>query len=137
LKVGTNRVWIDPDKAQLVGEVITRNEIRRLIREGWIKARPKKGVSRARARLLHEKKKRGRRRGAGSRSGKQTARLSSKTVWENRIRAIRVVLKDYRKRRLIRRDLYRRIYLLAKGGTFRNVAHVKQYIEAHRPSRQR
>jgi large subunit ribosomal protein L19e len=137
LKIGKNRVWIDPERVEDVEEAITREEIRKLIHEGAIKATPQKGVSRARARVIHEKRKKGLKKGMGSRKGKKTARMPRKELWKTRIRAIRAHLKDLRDRRIIQKDIYRRLYLLAKGGTFRDVAHVEQYIDSNRLRRRR
>jgi len=69
LNVGEGRVWIDPDRIEDVEAAITREEIRRLIHEEIIQPLPKKGISRARARVLHEKKRKGLRRGPGRKSG--------------------------------------------------------------------
>src|SRR5438132_946076 len=43
LKAGETRVWIDPEEGDRVGSAITRQEIATLIREGRIRALPKKG----------------------------------------------------------------------------------------------
>jgi len=61
LKIGQNRVWIDPERADDVEAAITRDEVRRLIHQGTIKASPEKGISRGRVRIIREKKKKGRR----------------------------------------------------------------------------
>ena len=137
LKVGETRVWFDPDRNDLVEEVITREEIRRLIHSGVIKPKPQLGVSRGRSRILHEKRKKGLRRGPGSREGKKTARHARKRAWVTHIRGIRVELKALRGRRVIRESAYRRLYLLAKGGIFRDRAHLRQYIDAHGLARRR
>jgi large subunit ribosomal protein L19e len=137
LKIGKNRVWIDPERGEDVEDAITREEIRKLIHEGVIKAAPKKGVSRGRARVTHAKRKKGLKKGMGSRKGKKTARMPRKELWKNRIRAIRAHLKDLRDRRIIQKNSYRRLYLLAKGGTFRDIDHVDQYVEANRLKRRR
>jgi len=137
LKVGETRVWFDPDRTDLVEEVITREEIRRLIHSGVIKAKPQTGISRGRARRLHEKRKKGLRRGPGSREGKKTARHSRKRAWITHIRGIRADLKSLRGRRVIRENAYRRLYLLAKGGTFRDRGHLQQYIDAYKLARRR
>jgi large subunit ribosomal protein L19e len=137
LKIGKNRVWIDPERGEDVEEAITREEIRKLIHEGVIKAAPKKGVSRGRTRVIQAKRKKGLKKGMGSRKGKKTARMPRKELWKRRIRAIRAYLKDLRDRRIIQRDIYRRLYLLAKGGTFRDIDHVEQYIESNRLKRRR
>ena len=89
LKIGQNRVWIDPEKTDNVEAAITRDEVRRLIREGTIKASPEKGISRGRARVIREKKRKGRRSGPGSRTGSSHARVSQKQAWMSRIRALR------------------------------------------------
>jgi len=124
LKVGVTRVWIDPEKTDDVEVVITREEIRKLVHEGTIRAVPKRGISRSRARILHEKRKRGLRKGVGSRTGKKTARMPRKKSWENRIRAIRARLKELRASRVIQKDVYRKLYLMAKGGAFPSVRHI-------------
>jgi len=131
LKVGVNRVWIDPNRIDDVEAAITREEIRKLIHEGAIRPRKKKGVSRARARILHEKRKKGRRRGPGSRSGTVKARLPRKRVWMMRIRALRRRLRLMRDRRIITRSVYRRLYVMAKSGAFKSVAEMRRYIEEH------
>ncbi len=45
LKVGVNRVWIDPNNLEEVSRAITREGVNKLIQDGYIKARPKKGIS--------------------------------------------------------------------------------------------
>jgi len=137
LKVGENRVWIDPERIDEVESAITREEIRKLIHEGAIRALKKRGVSRARARILHQKKKKGRRRGPGSRSGALKARQPRKKMWIMRIRALRRRLRILREKRAITRTTYRRLYIMAKSGTIRSVAELKRYIETHRLERRR
>ena len=45
LKVGVNRVWIDPEHMEEVSRAITRNSVKALINNGVIKAKPVKGIS--------------------------------------------------------------------------------------------
>jgi ribosomal protein L19E len=59
LKVGETRVWIDPERIDYVETAITREEVRKLIHEKVVKSLPEKGVSRARARILAAKRKKG------------------------------------------------------------------------------
>jgi large subunit ribosomal protein L19e len=129
LNVGENRIWIDPNRLDDVAMAIRRDDIRRLIHEGAIRRVPIIGVSRARAKLLHQKRKRGLRRGPGSREGKSTAKLSKKERWMLKIRAIRRHLKKLRARRMIRPTDYRRLYRLAKGGMFDSIRRVDTYIQ--------
>lgn len=137
LKVGQTRVWIDPMRLDDVEDVITRDEIRKLISDGVIKARAPQGVSRGRARIRDAKRKKGLRRGPGSRRGKWTARNPKKQTWMRRIRAIRKHLRDLVNRRIIQVTTYRRLYVLAKGGTFADINEVNQYIDLHRLTRRR
>jgi len=137
LKVGKNRVWIDPERTEDVELAISREEIRRLIHDKAIRKQPEKGVSRARARILHEKKKKGKRRGPGSRRGRKGARAPAKKMWMNRIRAQRRRLRELRDSHAITEKIYRRLYAVAKSGAFRSVADLDRYIDAHNLRRRR
>ncbi len=127
LKVGKNRIWIDPSKKEEVEKAVTRRDIRELLAKKIIKVKKKKGVSRARARLRHEQKKKGRRRGHGKRKGAKGARIDKKRAWINKVRAQRKLLKEYKGK--IDSKLYREIYSKIKGNFFRSRAHLKMYIE--------
>ena len=131
LKVGVNRVWIDPERSEDVEAAITREEIRKLIHEGAIKALPEKGVSRARAKVLHEKKRKGLRRGPGSKSGSSRAKVSKKDAWMRRIRALRRRLREWKSKRWVTESSYRRLYTLASSGTFDSIAEMERYAKAH------
>lgn len=131
LKVGANRVWIDPERNDDVEVAITREEIRKLVHEGVIKALPKKGISRVRARVLHKKKKRGLRRGPGSRTGTARARISKKEAWMRRIRALRRRLREWKAKRAVTESSYRRLYTLASSGVFSSIAEMERYAKAH------
>ncbi|MCW4020117.1 MAG: 50S ribosomal protein L19e [Candidatus Bathyarchaeota archaeon] len=137
LKVGENRVWIDPERTDEVESAIAREEIRRLIRQKAIRKLPEKGVSRARARVLHEKKKKGKRRGPGSRYGSEGARTPSKEAWMMKIRAQRKRLRELKDSHAIPESVYRRLYVMAKSGSFRSVSDLNRYIEAHNLRRRR
>ena len=45
LGVGESRIWIDPDRIEDVEGAVTKEEIRRLIKEGVIRVKPVKGNS--------------------------------------------------------------------------------------------
>jgi len=131
LKVGSNRVRINPERIEDVEAAITREEIRKLIHEGVIQPAPKKGVSRARARVLHEKRKKGLRRGPGRRSGSARAEISKKKAWMSRIRALRKKLREWKANRVISESSYRRLYNVAGGGTFASIGDMERYAKAH------
>lgn len=137
LKVGKNRVWIDPERTDDAEIAITRSEIRKLIHEGVIKSMPQKGVSRARARILREKKKKGRRRGPGSRTGSPQARLSRKESWMRKIRALRKRLRELKAKKVIADTTYRKLYQMAGSGRFMSVADLDRYLKTHELWRKR
>ncbi len=132
LKVGVGRVWIDPDPevAGDIAEAITRDDIRGLIEEGIIGDKQKKGVSRGRARERAMKKSLGRRKGHGSRKGAKGARSGKKRLWITKIRALRRRLRELRDEGHVDRTTYRRLYIKAKGGEFRSIAHLNEFIKA-------
>lgn len=134
MKIGENRVWLDPEDIDTISSAITRSEIRKLIHEGAIRPIPKIGTSRGRTRTLKSKKRVGRRTGAGSRKGPSTNR---KTDWISRIRSIRDRLRELRDKRMIPTQTYRRLFLMAKGGSFRNASHLDEYIEIHNLAKRR
>jgi large subunit ribosomal protein L19e len=137
LKVGQNRVWLDPEKTDDAETAITRDDVRKLIHEGVIKSNPEKGVSRARARVLHEKKKKGLRSGVGSRSGSPNTRVSKKAAWMSKIRALRKRLGELKARKAITESAYRELYRMASSGRFASVADLERHLKAHEVWRKR
>lgn len=117
LKVGENRVWINPENIDKASEAITREDVRTLIKEGVIKKKPEKGTSR------REKRKR---RGPGSRKG---STLKSKVKWMMKVRAQRKFIKRLKMRRIISRSTYRKLYMLIKGNAFNSISQIKAYIK--------
>ncbi|MCL6578730.1 MAG: 50S ribosomal protein L19e [Candidatus Bathyarchaeota archaeon] len=137
LKIGQNRVWIDPERIDDVEAAITREEIRKLVHEGVIQPLPEKGVSRARARILHEKKKKGRRRGPGSMTGSAHAKISRKEAWMSKIRALRKRLRGLKEKKVITENTYRKLYKMASSGSFESVADLERYLKAQELWRKR
>ncbi len=130
LGCGVNRVWIDPTYVDDVYEAATRDDIRFLINAGVIKAKQKRGVSRGRARYIMMQKKKGKRRGPGSKKGSKYARLSKKERWMRTIRPIRKRLRELRDMGAIDRSTYRRYYNLAKGGVFKDTRHLEAHLRS-------
>jgi large subunit ribosomal protein L19e len=128
-KVGIDRVWIDPEKIEKVESAITRDEVKKLIHEGVIKILPKKGISSGRKKEVRKKKAKGKRKGPGSKKG---SRIDRKTIWIRRIRAIRAKLKELRDNKIITKSTYRKLFKMAKGGAFKSVAHLKEYINTYK-----
>ena len=65
MKCGKSRVWMDPTRLADIEEAITSEDVRRLIRDGVIAAKPKKGLSTFRKKKIAAQKKKGRRRNRG------------------------------------------------------------------------
>jgi large subunit ribosomal protein L19e len=132
LKIGEGRVWIDPERMVDVEVAITREEIRKLIHEGVIKSLPSKGVSRARARVLQERKRKGLGRGPGGKSGTAKARISKKHAWMKKIRPLRK-----KTNRVITVSVYRKLYDMAGSGAFESTADLERYIKTRGLGRKR
>ncbi|ALL01053.1 50S ribosomal protein L19E [Pyrodictium delaneyi] len=131
LGVGESRIWIDPSRIDDVASAITREEVRRLIKEGVIKVKPKHSPSRGRWRERHEARKKGRHRGYGRRKGEASARRDPKEEWMHRIRKMRRYLRYLRDHGVIDRRTYRKLYMWAKGGMFPTFASLKRWLEEH------
>lgn len=131
LDVGENRVWFDPDAQGEIADAITREDIRELVDAGTIKAEEKKGNSRGRAREREQKRDYGHRTGPGNRKGKSGGRQQQKEQWEQTIRAQRRKLKELRAEGEITQSQYRDLYDKAKGGEFRSVQYLLNYIESN------
>ncbi|WP_455369251.1 50S ribosomal protein L19e [[Eubacterium] cellulosolvens] len=131
LKVGRSRLWINPEEFGRVESAITKEEIRKLVHEGIIITRRERGVSRGRHRTKTSKKKG---RGAGSKKG---SNHSKKKIWVNKIRTLRFRLKELKDKKIITAQIYRKLILMAKGGSFRSVSHLNEYLESHNLTRRR
>ncbi|MDH7564361.1 MAG: 50S ribosomal protein L19e [Candidatus Bathyarchaeota archaeon] len=131
LKVGQNRVWMDPEKIDDIEAAITREEIRKLIHEGVIKSLPERGISRSRAKIAHEQKKKGKRKGPGSRTGSAGAIMTQKEAWMRKIRALRKRLRKLKVSRTITESNYRKLYKIASSGRFASVAELERYLKTH------
>jgi large subunit ribosomal protein L19e len=131
LKVGQNRVWIDPERMDDVEGAITREEVKKLIHEKTIVSLPEKGVSRSRAKVVREKKRVGRRKGAGSRTGSGRAKISKKEAWMSKIRSLRKKLRELKASRVITESTYRKVYMIAGSGKFESVADLERYLKAN------
>ncbi len=129
-KCGEDRVWLDPNALDEIKEAVTREDVKMLIKRGLIKKKQVKGTSRVRANYIKRQKEKGLRSGHGSRKGKKYARYPRKQRWMKNIRSIRRTLRDLRDSGKIDKHTYRRFYLLAKGGTFKNKNHLLMHMKA-------
>ncbi|MCH7661953.1 MAG: 50S ribosomal protein L19e [Euryarchaeota archaeon] len=129
LDVGKNRVWFDPEAQGEIADAITRDEIRDLVAEGTIQSKEARNNSRGRARERQKKRAYGHRKGAGKRKGKAGARQNEKDQWKNQVRAQRRRLRELREEGEIDVTQYRELYNKSRGGEFRSVRYMMNYIE--------
>ena len=125
--VGVNRVRFDNDHLDDVADAITRDDIRSLITANTISIKSFKGTSRGRAKTKKiQKSKRGATQ--GSKKGRKGARVGKKTVYVNKVRSLRYLLRIAKDRKEITNDAYKTIYKKINGNTVRNKAHLRTII---------
>ena len=109
LKCGVHRVWVDdrPEVQERISEAVTRDDVRLLIVQRFIRK--------------HQKK--------GSRKGHGGARTPKKEAWMTRIRALRRELNSLRAEGTIDSSQYRLYYRRAKGGVYNSRNHLRYNME--------
>lgn len=130
LKCGQNRVFMDPNYIEDISEAVTKDDVRKLIKSEAIHVKQKNGISKARTRHTAAQKRKGKRKGPGSRKGAKYARFPKKRRWIATIRPIRGMLKEMRADGTLDRSTYRTYYRHAKGGMYKNKGHMKAHMEA-------
>ena len=128
LKCGKRKVWLDPHEISEISQANSRQNIRKLVKDGLVIKKPEVMHSRARVRAYLEAKNKGRHRGLGKRKGTANARLPVKTLWIRRQRVLRRMLKKYRDAKKIDLHVYRELYLQAKGNKFKNKLNLMENI---------
>lgn|SRR3989338_1376855 len=128
LKCGENRVRFDSARLEDIKEAITKADIRALINNGVISKKRLLNTSRFWAKKRKKQKSKGRQKGFGSRKGKKTARTNRKRTWINKIRLQRGFIKSLKERDMITSAAYHELYMRSKGGFFRNLRHLKMYV---------
>ena len=131
LKTGENRIWMDPAENEKISEVITKEDVRVLITEGFIKKKSARGQSTGRSKALRIQKKKGRRRGMGKRKGTLQSRTPKKKSWMKNVRAQRKKLRELRENnpKDVEKVGYSDVYRKIKGNYFRGKKYVEAYVK--------
>ncbi|MFH0970613.1 MAG: 50S ribosomal protein L19e [Candidatus Diapherotrites archaeon] len=128
MQVGESKIWVDPDQMTKAAEAMTRDDVRNLISQRIVRKRKDQHHSRGGARILHAKKRLGRKTGKGKRTGTKKARSKPRKQWITRVRALRKTLRQLRKEGKVTQT-YRTLYRQVKGNHFRGKKHLEQTVQ--------
>lgn len=126
LKVGQNRVWLDPSRLKEIGDAITKLDITELIKDKAIKKLPVVGVKR---RAGKKRQLRKRKRGRKAVGRKKKTVIRRKRQYINKIRKLRVYLLSLKKQGMINKRQYRALRLAAKAGTVNTKQEIKSKLK--------
>lgn len=129
LGVGESRIQFKQANAQKAASALTREDIRGLIKDGSIYPSAPVGQTRLAGKMRHRQKRKGRRRGHGSRSGLASARTPPKEAWISKVRRQRAFLAALAEEKKLKRADARHIYRMVKGGAFRSVSALQAHLK--------
>jgi len=120
LGVGIGKIKMSAGSEERLKEAITKDDVRQLIKDGIVNRKMSNEQSRGRARIMHIKRKKGRKRGRGKKRGTKKARVETKKKWRTGVRAQRKKLREMRDSKMKLKISYRQAYNRIKGGFFKD-----------------
>jgi len=107
---GESSIWIKPDAIEDAKKAITRDDVRKLIKDGTIVAvKPQWERHKKSPRTVKK-------RGMGRRKG--TAKARQGRLWEKKVRSQRFLLRKLKLMGRVDKKTFNRYYLLVKGNAF-------------------
>lgn len=131
LKTSPGKIRFAEGALEDVSKAITRSDIRGLIAIGKVIEVSPNQQSRVRARKISSQKRKGRRKGKGSKQGTKYSSISRKELWVSRVRTQRKFIQEAKEKGLLSAANCRMLYLKIKGGYFRNLRHIKLFMTEH------
>jgi large subunit ribosomal protein L19e len=119
---------LDPSEVKEISTANSRQNVRKLIKDGFILRKPEAIHTRANVQVRNEAKAKGRHMGLGKRKGARNARLPVKVLWLRRLRVLRRMLKKYREQSKIDRNLYHELYAQVKGNKYKTKKQLMEVV---------